>query len=191
MMIYGFSSLAWIHSDTILYSDVLSRPDFDMKIFHYVINPYIDYNDINTPLKTSLEDKYEGYVLGAYTMNQKMYIRRNTYTLYDSYLFSQPIEGEFYSLNRLESQLSSISKNNAYTLTITLDNEVVNYERRVYSLFDLISDIGGFYGIIKALTVLFMNEFTTKIYNYYTVNKFNNIMRKYTNAKKVRIKKNF
>lgn len=156
---------------------MLSRPDFEVSIYQFVINPYIDYNDINHPLKTSLEGGYVGNVLGSFTMQQTMYIRKNKYTLYDSYLFADPIEGEFYSLTRLDSKLSAISNSNIYTLTIALDSEVVSFERRVYSLFDLISDIGGFYGIIKALTVLIMNGFTTKIYNFYSVNKFNSMMR--------------
>lgn len=164
-------------------TEVINRPDFQIRIYHFVINPYIDFSDINTPLKTSLEDKYLGYVVGPYALRQTMYIRKNSYTLYDSYLFSPPAEGEFYSLNHLQSDLLIMIDDDSYTLTIALDNEMVSYERRVYGLFDVISDIGGFYGIIKALTVLFMSNFTSKLYNFYTVNKFNKMMSHYVSFK--------
>lgn len=57
-------------------------------------------------------------------------------------------------------------------ILIYLDNQVVHYERRVYNLYDLIGDIGGIYQIVISVFVFALNQYTEKLFNFYSVNRF-------------------
>lgn len=54
-----------------------------------------------------------------------------------------------------------------------MDYQIVNHERRVYNFFDMVSDIGGVYEVIKTLMLIIMSTYTSKMYHFYTVNNIN------------------
>lgn len=59
------------------------------------------------------------------------------------------------------------------TINIVLDNQIITHERRVYNFFDVISDVGGVYEVIRTSILVLMSMYTNKLYNFYTVNHIN------------------
>lgn len=53
-----------------------------------------------------------------------------------------------------------------------LDNKITHHERKVYTLFELIGDLGGVNQIIVTLFSIFMDYFVSKLYEYETVSEF-------------------
>lgn len=94
-------------------------------------------------------------------------------------MISDPTSGEFYSVASGDSQYGPPFQGFVGGIIVKLDYQIVNHERRVYNFFDMISDIGGVYEVIKTVILIFMSSYTSKMYNFYTVN---NINHRYINS---------
>lgn len=98
--------------------------------------------------------------------------RNNTYELYDSYFSTVPKTGKFYTISdSLYSQGPYIT---GYLgeVGMFIDNKIIQHERKVYTLFELVGDLGGILQIIFTSLSIFMNYYTNKLYEFITVSRF-------------------
>lgn len=99
--------------------------------------------------------------------------RNNLYSFSDNFLISEPTTGEFYTISAEKTNYGVYNSEKLGTINILLDNQIITHERRVYNFFDVISDVGGIYEVIKTCILVFMGMYTNKLYNFYTVNHIN------------------
>lgn len=98
--------------------------------------------------------------------------RNNTYSFYDSYLDLAPKEGSFYTISDFTHSIGPYRTGYLGEVALQIDNKIIHHERKVYTLFELIGDLGGINQIILAFFGLFMNYYTAKLYEYETVLEF-------------------
>jgi len=86
-------------------------------------------------------------------------LRKNSFEAQDYYLqLSEPDEhGEFYDLSETEiyNTYKKLSPNKIYEVHLQLQSQQVRNDRKVYSLLELIGDLGGVFEII-ILTLNFL-----------------------------------
>lgn len=102
--------------------------------------------------------------------SHKIYLKKNTYSIDNSYGFSNPHIGTFYSV---ENYYSDFQKNDTSYIfnsaEFWLDSKTTHYEVSVYSFLDVVSTIGGIYEIVTVLLYLLFNYISNKIFQYYSI----------------------
>lgn len=88
-------------------------------------------------------------------------------------MISEPTTGEFYTISSEKTNYAMYNTEKLGTINIVLDNQIITHERRVYNFFDVISDVGGVYEVIRTSILVLMSMYTNKLYNFYTVNHIN------------------
>lgn len=151
----------------------------------YAKMAYIDFNDIDVPIKHTFLDKYYAYLNPKEYTNHDIFIQKNEYTLYDNYLFSNPKKGSFYSISNDKVSASPMWDGYLGQTTFYLDNRVQHYERRVYNLYDMISDIGGINQVLMTLCMVLMGIYTNRIYEYFTANEY--LMIRFKNERNLKV----
>ena len=129
-------------------SDTSCISDIDNEIQKYrigiaIANSYVDFNDYDTPVKRYLDDRYTYSLTPGTRKIIRSFIRPNTAEFKDSLLdigFSE--NKEFYSIERVDSDFTiEPATGTLFDYIMLLDPNQDNYERNVYTLFDLSGQI--------------------------------------------------
>lgn len=99
--------------------------------------------------------------------------KNNTYEFYDSYFDSKANDGSFFTISSAEHLIQPFASGRIGLVELNIDNIITMYERKVYSLYQLISDIGGLSQIILILFSLVTRIYTNKLYEFEAVSEFN------------------
>jgi phosphoketolase len=135
-------------------SDEVLQPFLKGNIFRaYIINKYYDFSDVENHLKTYVDDTLFEEADLYLTKRRNIFIRENRVTEYNSiWPWASPKEYKFYSVSKVTNVVVNAVEEESNILTqfeISMDNQIDIYERRVYTLLDIFSDLGGIYEIIK------------------------------------------
>ena len=65
---------------------------------------------------------------------------------------------DLFTLRKVETRPYEKSDTTWIAITVEMDLSLTNYERTLYTLFDLLSDIGGLSGILFSLFALFVRS---------------------------------
>ena len=77
---------------------------------------------------------------------------------------SEPEPFSFLSIDKISKKVTD-SPNAEINFRIKLSNKVHTYERQVYTIFTMVSDIGGFYGAIVIIPTLFVQFYSSRMFN--------------------------
>ena len=112
---------------------------------------YFDFDDYHTPIKPTFDTKYTTSLAPGFFKSEGVLIKKSKVRLIDSFFqFGQSEEREFYSIGGTKSDfsLTDSSSNELLQFTFMQDPAQEEYERRVFSIFDLTGKLGGVYGIL-------------------------------------------
>lgn len=99
-----------------------------------------------------------------------MYARLITYETRDFYVnFESSQEGEFYDIGKiLDKPFKRVNEGDKDLLavtTLTLSPDIIHNEREIYSLFDLLGDLGGVTEVIMIVFGFFLNPISEHKFN--------------------------
>ena len=132
------------------------------------LSGYFDSNDYKTPIKTYLNDR------DILTLNPESYqsyelkVQQNEALLSDNVIFSSSYEShKFYSLKdptyRIYSNISNQNNVVAF-IFIEMSKESIQYERVVYTFFDMFGFLGGLFDAWYFIGYIFVAYFNDKHY---------------------------
>ena len=75
---------------------------------------------------------------------------------------------DLFTLKKVETRPYEKSDSTWISITIEVDLSLINYERTLYTAFDLLSDVGGLSGILVTLFTVFIRA--------WSFNQFDNMM---------------
>lgn len=136
--------------------------------------PYIDFNEIETPVKYTFVDKYYSYINTNLYSHYDIFLQKNEYALFDSYFTSNSKSDSFYSISHEKISYGPYYDGWIGDTRFYLDNSIHYYERKVYNLYDMISDIGGINQVVITFCMVIMNIYTNRIYDFFTAQEFFN-----------------
>jgi len=116
-------------------------------------NGYVDLDDYVTPVKYFLDDKLYWETIPNYRKKVDIEVQKNSGVFQDNLLqISSVEEQEFFQLYKgRESTILSNSEGEFMTIYLRTDEMFQFYDRKVYSIGDLLGQIGGFFEVIHAL----------------------------------------
>lgn len=172
--------------------------DYDKFIYHLnflevaivFFNPYIDYQNIDDPFRIEMNELHRVNLTPEYITEYKIFIKENTYSIDNNYLYETQSTGKYYNAD--SGFLNLREYDNRYTfgiITFWMSSKTTHYEIRVYSLMDVISTIGGIFGICTLLCSVFFSYVANKSYQFFLIKKLSKteekLRRKYLQEKKL------
>jgi hypothetical protein len=130
---------------------------------------YFNVEDYDDPLGSVLENKFNYALLPGYTIERHLKIRVNTAYDFTSLFYAfAPIEYTYYSIDRVQDRLLPENANkDALIVYLQLDYQYLTTERKLYTFYDMLGQVGGFMGIVIWLASLTVSSFSN---NMYTMN---------------------
>ena len=150
-----------------------STEEIDSAISNGILNirtlsGYFDSNDYKTPIKTYLND-YDVITLNPDSyQSYELKVQQDEALLSDNVIFSSGYEShKFYSLKdpiyRIYS--NTLSQNNIVAfIFIEMSRESIQYERAVYTFFDMFGFLGGLFDAWYFIGFIFVGCFNDKYY---------------------------
>jgi hypothetical protein len=167
-----------------------------------VVNSYVDFEDYSSPVKRYLDDKYSWRGKPDSTKLIRMFPKENSVELRDNIVGISSSEYQnFISINEAMLDITNLNTFGDYfDITINLSSEKTNYQRSVFTLFDLTGLIGGLFEVLTMLfgllvTYLSKHSFYHSIFKrlYHIENKSgenrNKVEFSYNNKRRVHIEK--
>lgn len=133
---------------------------------------YIDLTDIENPIKRKFdEDIYVKTQIDKFN-SIDVYLSKTEYTLYDNPLWASEIskEGFYYDVERASNSFGDLSGRFFGRLSVKMSNKVNIVERHVFSFFDLIGTIGGFFELFDISLGIILGYLGAKMYKHSLLN---------------------
>lgn len=142
----------------------------------FVQSSYVDFNDINNPIKVQSEIRFLNLNLMSYT-ESTVNVVANNYEVDNDYLFAPTKTGDFFSV---DSYFTSTYTDKMHTgagylgeIKVLLKPTKITHKVKVYNFYDFIAQLGGIYGLIFEIFSVCTLYFTKKIYEHSLVNTMN------------------
>lgn len=120
-----------------------------------ISSQYLDFKDIESPIKRQYDALNYIYINDIISYDHAILVSKSEYTLYDNLFWSDTVseQGEFYEIDHSNQHVNKKYSDSDYyiLLDIKMSNKINQYERRVYSFYTLVSNIGGFYEMIHII----------------------------------------
>ena len=133
-----------------------------------IISSFFESNDFENPVYHYLQDSNEYIMSMTLTEFVTFTVNRNNAYLEDSIYFGSQGSSDavsFYSIN--QKNLKYAGADPAGTLLnvmISIDQQINQYRRTVYSFFDMFGYIGGIFGMLSTFGQLIVEVFATRIF---------------------------
>lgn len=113
-------------------------------------NQFFDGGDYEQPIKTSFQNEFSYHFISGYIVEKHLKVRLNKVIDYNNrwYEFS-PKEYTFFSVESVHDAFQmDDGSGDLMRLRVILDPRYQMIERRVYTIYDMLGQVGGFFGII-------------------------------------------
>ncbi|CDW90070.1 UNKNOWN [Stylonychia lemnae] len=140
-----------------------STVDFQVRY----VNQYFDFQDINDPVKSYIEDRYFVPVQTTQQKGMEMFVKKGFSQLSDNYFPFQLTENvPFVSVDNFIHYTSRVDYYGAcyVKLVLRIDLEYELYTRKVYTFADLLTELGGIYSSLFALGSIFVGVLSENIF---------------------------
>lgn len=126
-------------------------------------------------MKENIDDTISENIDWGLRKSVRIYIRENRVSQYDSiWPWVSPTEYSFYSVSNVRRTVANLTEDyDQVTLVeylIAMDSQIDIYERRVYTILDVFSDIGGIFEIFHLAGLLLVVPFNKKAFKIWIVN---------------------
>ena len=150
-------------------SEIIDRAISSNFVQIFTINAYFDFDDIDNPVKTYLQN-YDSPPLTANNFqNIVININQDKAILNDGWLFgSKTEEKEFYTNHYFQSTTSdgSLSAGHLLLAYFKLDGKTTIYKRTAFNMLELFGILGGMYEVLEVtLTILLSSTSQKVLYN--------------------------
>ena len=136
-----------------------------------VNSPYFDVEDINGPVKYQFtEDSLARLSLGL-TKSVRVKFHQTFYTLHDNFFNPDSAKtGSFYAYDKSIIETITQSSEVLGTFEISMSSNSYHYESSVYSISDMMGQIGGIFEIFEVLGKMLIGYYVNKTFYHCTIN---------------------
>ncbi|CAI2362670.1 unnamed protein product [Moneuplotes crassus] len=139
----------------------------NFQLFYVAIsNYYFNIDDYNNPVNVTFEDEFNYHLIEGMTVDKTLRVRINKAYDYTSIWYpSEPKEYTYYSIESVKDDLQAENgSGDLARINIILDKNYKIVERKVYTFYDMLGQVGGVMGIIYSLGSVCVSLFSGKIY---------------------------
>ena len=122
-----------------------------------------------------LQDSNFFYPSTVFYQQVGYYVKKNEIFLNDDIYFGSQKRSEdlnFYSIERRVNNFGNPNQSLSYLdVIISLDQEINQYHRSVFSIYDMLGFIGGIFGLLHTIGSIIVSNITNKIFYSFVINK--------------------
>ena len=147
---------------------VIEQAIKSLRIGLYMRDQFLDFNDYDNPIKAYYTDRYEYFGVNGLTNEARFYLHQNEAKLQDKYLLYNEQEEvkEFVSIANHDNLYTNSDDNHVFRIRIQKSEWKLIFERQVYTILDLVGEIGGIYEVLSLLGFAIVNAFTCTAFYY-------------------------
>ena len=155
------------------------------------LSSYFDFSDINNPVKSVIQEKISSVVSVDTPLHYNSLLRLSNYELNDDIFgISGSKSGKFFTFGNFDYMYTSKVDDNFFlTLEVKIDNQIDSYKRSLYSFTNLISQVGGSYGLLKGVFDLVLVPIMRRMINHYILKHINEPTERYSKHRQLILKK--
>lgn len=151
--------------------DIKDRVD-DTELDIIMIDGYFDLNNFKTPIGHFLTEKFHYSIIPGFEKISSVYIKENKLELQDNYLqYSGAKKNTFYSVAESTDDLRATTDSEYVRVYLKLDPERRQYKRTVYSLLDLIAQLGGVFSVIQSIFTFILGMYADRVFFHSVLSK--------------------
>lgn len=149
--------------------DCEDENDIDNDIVGYtmeivMIDSYFDLHNFTQPIGSFLTEKYYYYCVPGTIKYTDIFIKENKIELTDNFMqFGGPEAKKFYSVSDVKESWAYYGGPEYVYVKLQLDPETQLYKRTVYSLLDLVGQLGGVFGILSSVCTLVIGIYSERM----------------------------
>lgn len=130
-----------------------------------VFSTYIDYINIDDPLKIGIDDHFRVLIEFDRITDTRLFIKENTYSIDNSYMYINQLGGKFYTIDTITTQYTKYQDRSLLaSFSFWQDSKTTNYDIKVYSILDLFSTIGGIYEMVNVILSMIFGYVSRKMF---------------------------
>ncbi|CAI2387803.1 unnamed protein product [Moneuplotes crassus] len=131
-----------------------------------IVNTVVDLKNYKEPLQYIIDDGFYWELTPNIRKKTDIFIRKNEATFQDDYIqLGFPDEREFYQVATSQDRFEAeSSKGDVLSIYWRFDKTSDVYERRIYSIGDLLGQAGGFYGSFIGIGSIFLFIFSERLF---------------------------
>lgn len=131
-----------------------------------LLDQYFDGDDYDDPIKLNMQNDYSYYFIQNHIVEKEIKVRINKVVDYTNLWYEfQPREYTFFSIEHVNDYFQQDDgSGDLMRFHIVLDSRYSQIERRVYTFYDMLGQIGGFIGIVLGAGGLIAGFFANNIY---------------------------
>jgi hypothetical protein len=129
-----------------------------------MVDSYFDLESFDAPIKTYLTQKYFASIIGTKVKNFEVFLKENNIDRLDDYSFTKGNEqNSFYSVKEMTSDEYESEADLYASVKLSLDAESQNYSRNVYTILDVIGQVGGIFSLLTSFCALIVGIYAEKM----------------------------
>ena len=144
-----------------------------------IVSSYFDFSDYENPVHLYLQDLNYYYFSNIY-QEATYHVYQNQGILNDNLFFgSQGASSKvnFYSIEKKYTNYGITNLFNDYfNLYISLDQQVNQYKRTVYSFVDMLGFLGGIFGLMQSVAFVFVQFVANRKFYLFVISNITNIL---------------
>ena len=111
---------------------------------------YVNFDDFNNPIKSFINDHFTYQLVSGFNKQLKLYVKQSKIELNDNYVLIENTQ----NIHFLDVERSSMdivlesSDGEIFDVSVKLEGNQDIYKRTVFSLFDLMGQVGGTYQVL-------------------------------------------
>jgi hypothetical protein len=129
-----------------------------------MVDSYFDLESFDAPIKTYLTQKYFASIIGTKVKNFEVFLKENNIDRLDDYSFTKGnVLNSFYSVKEMTSDEYESSADLYASVKLSLDAESQSYTRNVYTILDVIGQVGGIFSLLTSFCALIVGIYAEKM----------------------------
>jgi len=138
------------------------------KYFQYImIDRYFDPQNYTHPVGKMMTDQFYYTMHPEMTKQTHVYIKENKLELMDSFFqYGETKKSNFYSISEGFEDYKPLEDNTYVATYFLMDKKVTTYKRTIYSLFDMLAQLGGVFNFLYTFLYVFLNYYSEKMLQY-------------------------
>ncbi|CAI2380995.1 unnamed protein product [Moneuplotes crassus] len=137
-----------------------------------MIDSYFDRKSFSNPIKSYLTQKYFYTLEDGFFSNTDIFLRENILNMHDDYtLLEGSKDGKFYSVAGEKTSRYKWSYRHLGRVNLYLDAETVTYERQVFTVADLLGNIGGIFSLLQSLAGIIVGMYADRVFKHSIISK--------------------
>jgi len=132
-----------------------------------MLNRFFNMEDFEDPIGESITDKFYYTMIPGFTKQAQIYVKENHLELMDDFMqYGSAKEESFYSLTGGYVDLQSFRGDTYLNAFFLLDSEITTYKRTVFSLLDMLAQLGGVYQVVEAIVFVLLGFYSERMMYY-------------------------